>query len=128
MPYTLEVDIGRQRVLFEATGSFPQVEALSAIHAMVGHPEFRPGFDALVDLTAVEDIPLSGADIRQKVRVDTDLMPKLGSARWAFVATRDVVYGLARMYQVLMEGTSIEVQTFRDLEMAEAWLDDRPTE
>ena len=120
MPYTLAVH--GDRVSFEATGTFSREEALQAIQDMVGHPDFRPGLDVLVDMTAVDDVPMWGADIRDKVDLDRSFLPKLGTARWAFVAPSDVVYGLARMYQALMGDTAIEGGTFRDLGAAEDWL------
>lgn len=53
------------------------------------------------------------------------LLTKIGASRWAFVATRDYVHGLARMYQTMMEDTPIEVEIFHDVKTAKAWLDDR---
>ena len=124
MPYSLKIDSARRRVAFKATGVFSKDEVLGAIKDMLAHPEFRPGTDALIDLSEVEDVPLSGADVRDKVELDKALLTEIGNARWAFVATRDVVYGLTRMFQLLMNDTPIAVETFRDTRAAEAWLGD----
>ena len=123
MPYTLHVDVEDRRVVFRASGTYSNDEAFGSIQDMIGHPDFQAGFDVLVDMTAVEDVPLWGDDIREKVSFDQGLLPKLGQARWAFVVPNDAVYGLARMYQTLMADTAIQVEAFRDLRMAEDWLD-----
>ncbi len=125
MAYDLDFDTDRQLALFTVKGSFPQDEMFQMIRDLIDHPKFREGYDALVDLTAVEDIALVGADIRSKVAIDKALLPKVGSARWAIVATQDAVFGLARMFQIMMDETSVEVGTFRNRGDAEAWLDER---
>ena len=84
-----------------------------------------PNVGSSVDLSAVGDTTLRGSDIQAKAALDKTLLPRLGSARWAIVATEDSVFGLARMFQNLMDGGPIRVGTFRDLEGAEAWLDER---
>lgn len=45
--------------------------------------------------------------------------------RWSRRATRDVVFGFARMFQLSMGDTSVEVAVFRDLKEAENWLAER---
>ncbi|MDH3642106.1 MAG: hypothetical protein OES38_08415 [Gammaproteobacteria bacterium] len=125
MPYTITVDPLGHRVSFIATGTYSQAEAFQSIQDMVGHPDFRAGYDVLVDMTGVEDVPLWGEDIREKVDFDKGLLAVLGTGTWAFVAPTDLVYGLARMYQALMDDTPVHLEIFRDLRTAQAWLDDR---
>ena len=124
MPYTIEVDRQCRRVLFKANGNYSQEESFQSIQDVLGHPDYQAGHDVLVDMTDVEDVPLWSADIFQKVEFDKALIAKLGTAKWAFVAPRDLVYGLARMYQTLMDDTPIEVEVFRELEPAQAWLNE----
>ena len=122
MTYRLEIDSRRRMAIFTVAGSFAQSEMFRMVRDMVGHPEFLPGFDPLVDLSAVEDTPLLGSDIREKAALDQTLLSQIGSVRWAVVAKNDAVFGLARMFQALMGETRVEVGTFRDRGEAEVWL------
>jgi hypothetical protein len=47
----------------------------------------------------------------------------IGMRRLAIVTESDVVYGMARMYQMLAENNAGVIQLFRDLEGAKAWLE-----
>ena len=38
------------------------------------------------------------------------------------VAPRDVLFGLARMYEILRSGSPVEVRVFRERGEAESWL------
>ncbi|MGI9325861.1 MAG: hypothetical protein ACR2PZ_11625 [Pseudomonadales bacterium] len=125
MPYSIEVDRSLHRVWFRATGIYAQAEAFQSIQDMVDHPDFLSGDDVLVDMTEVEEVPLLSADILKKVEFDKGLIAKLGTANWAFVTPTDLLYGFARMYQSLMDDAPIQVEAFRDLEAAVAWLDSR---
>lgn len=122
MPYTLEFDVYRRRVLFKATGTYGQAEAFQSIQDMLDHPDFQAGFDVLVDMTEVDEVQLLGSDIRGKADFDGSLIAGFGAARWAFVTPTDFLFGLARMYQALMQDTPIQVEPFRDRASAEAWL------
>lgn len=44
-------------------------------------------------------------------------------SRWAFVADQDVVFGMARMYQMLRESAPYEIGVFRSMEEALRWLE-----
>ncbi|GAC1474828.1 MAG: hypothetical protein PVSMB7_30110 [Chloroflexota bacterium] len=48
--------------------------------------------------------------------------PFQGSARRALYAPRDVIYGLCRMYEMLLPGEHENFRVFRDLEKARAWV------
>ena len=62
---------------------------------------------------------------RVKDRVD----PRLESGKFAIIAKRDFLFGMARMYQILRDESPVEVRVFRDRGEAELWLgiaDDDP--
>jgi len=125
MPYSLRVDPGERFVEAKATGILSQAEVLGGIRDIVNHPEFGVDYSVLVDLTELRDLPIFGADVRERTELDKSLEHRFGKAKFAIVATRDLFFGLARMYELLMDDSSIEVQTFRELEQAQAWLEER---
>ena len=52
----------------------------------------------------------------------------MGGCRWATVAGRDALYGMARMFSTFSEGTSVSVAAFSDYEDARRWLAGHPPE
>jgi len=40
----------------------------------------------------------------------------------AIVASRDLEYGISRMYQVYVDGLPVEVKVFRNIEPARNWV------
>jgi hypothetical protein len=83
------------------------------------HPD---PFSRLLDLTAVVEIRLSGTEmyhIAQTRRVVTD---GRGPFRTAILAPTLLAYGMGRMYELLMEGSAIQIGVFRDAEGAASWL------
>lgn len=86
----------------------------AAIEYLTMHPTCR----GILDLSLVTDFEVSSAAIK---RVATTSPPPTSSgSRWILVAQRDVIYGLARMFQILTETKSnhFEVQVVRTIEAA----------
>jgi hypothetical protein len=122
MAYRFDIDQRAEVVLFTAEGVFTAEEFLLCIGEVVADSRFRRGFSHFVDLREVERFPVDGEDTRRRVGVDIDLGPRLGDAKIAIVSSRNHVYGISRMYQALMEGSDIQVETFRDVAKAREWL------
>ena len=64
---------------------------------------------------------LSTADIREVAAFITGHQPKTPPARIAFVTTRDVDFGLSRMFEAHRTDPRTEFQVFRDYEKALNW-------
>ena len=122
MGYSLDLDSEQRMGRFEATGVLSQEEVLQAARDLVDHPDFGDGYSVLVDLTSVEEVPISGADIRARVDLDRSLFDRIDKTRFAIVAQREYVFGLARMYQAMMEDSSFDIRTFREIDQARSWL------
>jgi hypothetical protein len=81
----------------------------------------------LVDLSRVTELRLTAHDVRAIVAVDRRLARLMPSAVVAVVAPADVVFGLARMWEVLAEGIGWQTQVFREAGAAAAWVRGLPT-
>ena len=92
--------------------------------AVVADPRIRPGTRELVDLSGVEDIQGEASGLEQNIQIDTANKEKLAGTRTAIVATTDLLYGFARMYQTLAElrDSPLTVEVFRTFEEAREWL------
>ena len=82
-------------------------------------PAFQPDFDQLYDLREVTSI----AATVEQIREISSHSPFSSKSRRAIVATRDAVYGMARMFALQHETTGLEeIRVFRSIEEAQEWL------
>jgi hypothetical protein len=87
-------------------------------------PRIKPGVRELVDLAGVEEIQGSSSSLETNIRIDCAHREKLAGMRTAIVASIDLMYGFARMYQTLAElqGSPLTVEVFRTVGEAREWL------
>jgi len=72
------------------------------------------------DVSAIDSV-----DIKKLSRFPLEHTPSRVRGKTAIVAADDLSYGLSRMYQTWaeIEGQKVQIQVFRSLENAQAWLD-----
>ncbi len=93
-------------------------ELLAHVRALTAYPRFARNFHQLIDLRDVSDVQITASCIREMVRLN----PFWAGARRAVVVTNDVVFGMARMYQILSDESPDELQIFREMDDALQWL------
>ena len=93
-------------------------ELLAHVRALAVDRRFARNFNQLADLRDVTDLQVTAATIREMVKLN----PFGTSARRALVVTSDVVFGMARMYQILLEESSYKFEIFREVDQAFQWL------
>jgi hypothetical protein len=76
----------------------------------------------LVDGTQVTDMMLTPAGLVRLAELVEANLEKVRGGRVAMVATTDITYGTFRMWELRREALDYEVQVFRDLALALAWL------
>ena len=82
-------------------------------------PAFSPGYRQLADGRELTRIDVSWSMIAEVAR--NPVFSR--ESRRALVVARDVDYGVARVFQTMVELQGGIVQVFRDREAAERWLD-----
>lgn len=125
MPISYQIDVKHQLVLTTASGTLTDDDVLQFKFRLVRDPDFRPGMSELSDIRNVEKIEVTTIGIRQMVEQDKKDAKFIASHRLAMVASDDVVYGMARMYQTLTESTMDNVKIFRDINEAHAWIESK---
>jgi len=118
MPVGYIIDTARSLVLSRAWGVLQHSELLRHARALGTDPLFRPGLNQTVDFRDVTEIQVTSATVREMVH----LSPFGKGSRRALLVNNDVVFGLTRMYQILMEQAPDEVAIFRDEDVALKWL------
>lgn len=93
------------------------------LEEMLAHPEWKPGGLYLHDHSDFNSGPLTVDDILYIVGLCEARRAELGDAKCALVATRDLEFGLARMWGSMVEGRwDVTANVFRTREDAIAWL------
>ena len=96
-------------------------EWMTSVDALLADPRYEPGMGLLHDRRRTARTPFS-----QEVRAAVDFIraraDALGKARWGLVVEGLAGYGMGRMAEALIDGSSIELRVFRDLAVAEAWV------
>jgi len=119
MPLTYVIDRVQQRMITHADGLI----TFDDISRHLDAEERDRGLDLpeLIDATnATTD--LTSDQVRRLVQRAADTTRRIPLGPTAIVAKQDVVYGMARMYSILMEGIGAPVEVFRDVDSALRWL------
>jgi hypothetical protein len=109
-------------VLGVLTGDLDDEQLLATADDVSANERIRPGYFELVDTRHAASMDRLSAEGLRKVaaRASPHLRPPGG--RMALVVAESLTYGLARMYSVYAEETRSEIEVFRDIEEACAWL------
>jgi hypothetical protein len=77
----------------------------------------------LFDLSDVTIVDVAAESIRDAARrAEQYVDSRLDRGKLAIVAPRDLLFGMARMYEILRSDSAVEVRVFRAREEAESWL------
>ncbi len=115
---------GEQGVVLACHGHVTARQLAEAKKPLVANPAgVEACLFALVDHTPAEHTDYTIADVRALARWDHALSnhTRKGIAV-AVVAPKDLQYGLARMWEALVEVTGWETMVFRSRSCAEAWI------
>lgn len=98
-----------------------------AVLSALSDPAYRHGFNFLSDRRDQANVP-DAEFAKAAAAFLSEHSDVMGGCRWAAVAGRDALYGMARMFSTFSDGTCIQVAAFRDYEDAKRWLAGSPPE
>ena len=130
MPVTVTDTDGGLGNILRAWGhiSGPEfVKAMSDHYAQPGE-KFGAYRYGLSDFSEVASFGLSGEGVRSVARMSVDLAREHPDPVVTVIAPRDMIYGLARMFEILSNEAEWEISVFRDRSEAVAWTRDRVLE
>ena len=96
MPTKIIIDRESGVVYSTLSGKIGTPELIRHIAALREHPDFDPFFNELIDTTEVTSLDIASAEIQAFAMQDSPFEP---SAKRVFVASEDLIFGLARMFQ-----------------------------
>ena len=125
----VDVDDGAG-ALITMTGIIAEAELAEAYepHLNQDREKFRRYRFSLTDLRGVTELKLSTHAVQDHARRCARAAERNPDAVVAVVAEQDLEFGLARMWQMLAEGTGWQIRVFRSDERARNWIRERVRE
>jgi hypothetical protein len=121
MPVTYRIDQARHLIHTTCTGMVTLQEVLEHFAVLMQDPNRSHGLDVLLDLTRIDSVPTSD-ELRIVTSEIAHIRPEIEFGRCAVAASGEAMYGMSRMFEVYAEGHFTNVQAFRTVEEAAAWL------
>lgn len=117
-----EMELSGKTLLIRFHGSVSAAEFLDyAVDLARLEDSLETTPDRLTDIGAVDELRLNSHDIEQLRRIRQNAKVK-NPIRSAIFAPHDLGFGLARMFQMLTNNPLIQIEVFRELPAAKAWL------
>lgn len=120
MPISYTISREKRLIKAQASGLISAPEIHELLDAILSDPALGPGLRGLYDARNAEpDLSvIELADIAKKVRQ----LINRGLGRIAIVAESEATYRISAIFSVLARALGIDVDVFRDLSSADAWL------
>ncbi len=113
--YVLDAEKRLVVVKFRKKVTVQDIESYAA--GLRAHPQFKPDFSEIADLSKVEELDLQADEF---IRLADEIDPFSPQARRAFVARTAVQNHAARMHKILVAQRNVSI--FRSVEEAERWI------
>jgi hypothetical protein len=94
-------------------------------HLSQDEDKFKRYRYSLSDYTEVTNLEISSKSVELVAKYCQKASTVNSEAVVAIVAKKDVVYGLARMWEMLSDNTKWDIKVFRSREEAEAWISEK---
>jgi hypothetical protein len=121
MPVTYSIDADRKLLHTICSGPVNLPEVVAHFQALRDDPACTGRLDLLLDVSEAESAPQS-AELGTVVAEVASVRRKVEFGMCAIVATRDSMFGMMRMFEVLASRYFRAIRVFRDAGEAEAWL------
>jgi hypothetical protein len=122
MPISYRIESPSGVILIDVVGEVP-IEAYSDLwEELMADERISSGPRILADFRKVE-VRRTGAEVRSVAATVQRFRAFAAGGRMAVIADQPASFGLARMYETLVEPTAFEVRVFRDPDEARAWID-----
>ncbi len=122
MPISYRIDPERNLVLVEGSGVITDDDLFKFLSKRMNDPLFRPNMKELTDLRDVERDELTMDSFQRFFEQQKKYTADLKDHRVAIVTDSDLHFGFTRIFMSMMGEYSVNMQVFRDMDAAEAWL------
>lgn len=121
MPITSHTDRNKDLTTFKVTGVLSSDMVFPVVKAFY---EGEPTSHVLWDLTDTTDVQITTEEVLDLVRFKPRYGGKRETGKTAFVAQKDVLFGLSRMFEIQsnIQNAPYAIMVFRSLYEAYQWL------
>lgn len=110
MPAVLKINPQKRVVVSTFFGAVTDQEFLNHRQTIVGHPDFKPEFDEIVDLTIVSDFQVSAAALQKLATQESVFRP---SSKHAVVAPKDISFEKAELFKRMANSSRPDLKVLR---------------
>ena len=122
MCYRIKIEKEKRLASISAYGKVDVFELKEIFYETVRHENWQSGFDMLCDYRKIKKFAVTSQDIDNIIEWQKSIDSLIGDGRCAVVASRDFIYGMNRMWEILSEERSQQIRVFRQMDEAVCWL------
>lgn len=118
----LNFDKNGKFVHIKLAGKPTAVEILKAFDVAVYHKDYQPGMGRLWDFLDADLSEFSSGIISEMAQYSLKFPEGINNVKVAFVVSRTVEYGLARMFEAFSNTAHTKIMVYYDMNNAVKWL------
>ena len=122
MCHSIKIDKDIKLAQIKARGRVNVLELKDIFLETVEHEDWQSGFNMLCDYSNIENFDVSTKDIDDITEWQVSIDKLIGDGRCAVIASKDSVYGMSRMWEILSSERSQQICVFRQMNDAITWL------
>ncbi len=117
----LQIDEDKHIAYIKLSGQLRRRTILDAFDATVSDKKYQGGMGRLWDFRDADLTSLESETIVKMAQYSTRFPAGINDVKVAFVVSRDVEYGLSRMFE-MSSGGKTPIRVFRTMDDAEKWM------
>ena len=126
MPIEVKYLDGGKGTFFDGKGDITGEDIIGANKEIFSSEEkIRRYKYTLLDLTSMDDFDVLTSDVEEIARINIGAAEIIPDFVVAIAARKDIVFGLSRMWQTLVDSTTWETKVFRTVDEAKVWIKER---
>jgi len=128
MSIDTKIDLEKGEIVHTISGEFSMDEIIHTVDEFWSTRDFPENINVIWDARNTTLHMLTSVELRQFAERTRALSGKMNKGRTAVVVSRDVDFGLARIFEAYLGKLDREVQIFRDVNNAYLWLHNKKAE
>jgi len=116
------VDKKSSVIIHTVTGEITFQEIKSSYEAVLSHPDFQEDLCVIWDIRDADASKFDSQDVIRLARYFETQLKHRAKFKVAIIVSRDLEYGLSRMYQVAAADLPAKIGIFINLEDAKKWV------
>jgi hypothetical protein len=126
MPVIYKIDAARKLIHTTCTRPLTFTEVIEHFRTLKEDPACTGHLDVLLDVSGADTLPLTSQMGPISAELDA-VRAKVQFGLCAIIATRDAMFGMMRVFEVIAASYFRAIRVFRDAAEAQAWLDSLQT-